>query len=74
MRGLSDTLSLVPLAAVMGALLAGRALWLLAYWRPATLSANAMELLFVSVKLGTLAVSGALLAVLALHPFARRIR
>jgi hypothetical protein len=70
-RGLTRMLAPLPLAATILALLAGRATWPLAYWRPGTLSANAAEAVFVAVKLSALFLIGAVLVVVVLHLFAR---
>jgi hypothetical protein len=71
LRSLAHALAPVPLLVTLAALIAGRALWSLAYWRPRGLTADTSELAFVSVKLGVLLVAVAAMAVVVLHVFAR---
>ena len=70
-RGLGQALELRTLGATVLALLVGWGLWLVVYWRPKGMTADVTELAFVSVKLGALALAGAVLVVLVLHVFAR---
>ncbi len=70
-RGFGLASSPLPLGATVAGLLVGYGLWSLVYWRPRGLPADTAELLFVSVKLSTLLLFGAMIAVLVLHTFVR---
>jgi hypothetical protein len=71
-RGVSTAFSLVPLGAMLAALVAGRGLWWVANWRPQRLIGTSSEFVFVSTKLTLLALAASLLAAFVLHAFALR--
>ena len=61
----------LPLGASIAALVTGCGLWSLAYWRPKSLPANTVELVFVTTKLSLLFVLGAVIVTFVFHAFAR---
>ena len=73
-RGHGRVLSLVPLVSTLIALSLARLAWTGVFWRPRGLSTDSVELVFVSAKLGALALFGAVLATLVVHIHARAAR
>ena len=61
----------MPLGATVAALLTWWAMSGLAYWRPRAIPADSAEVIFVTAKLGVLALVSALLVVAVLTVFAR---
>ncbi|MFN7983705.1 MAG: hypothetical protein U0Q11_17800 [Vicinamibacterales bacterium] len=70
-RGLSLSVSPLPLGATLLALFVAYELWAFVYWRPKGLPADSAELAFVSAKLAVLAVVNAVLVAIVCHVFTR---
>jgi hypothetical protein len=73
-RGLRAAVQIVPLLAmVIAALIVGKGLSRLVYWRPKTIPANWLELAFVAIKLSVLYLLAIVMAAIVLAAFQRAI-